>query len=289
MMHKNNSLADTFSTHDVSESCQKHIAVSFDIKVFLHDLIAALRNHDTWLYLAWIDIVLRYRRTVLGPFWMVIVSFVSIVCIAVLGSLLFKVKIGDFFPYVACGMISWAYISMLITESCTVFLSQLGLIKNVRVNVLSFCFRMFTRSTIIFAHSLVVIFLILLYSKIVFWKFFILLPIIAFVFMINAISSAISIGFLSTRYRDVIHIVQTLIGILAFMTPIMWKPEMLGSYSYLAELNPMTHFISIIREPLLGHYPTILSVIVVAACTTCNLLLAGFVYSKFSQRIAFWL
>ncbi len=256
---------------------------------FFKDAISVIKKHDAWLYIAWVDIKLRYKRTALGPFWMVVVSFISIFCIAGLGSLLFSIKLAEYFPYVACGMVTWSLISALITESCMLYINQQWLIKNIKTSLLNFCFRLFVKNLIIFAHALVVVFCVLFCLGIDFKVTLLLLPLTVIIYMVNAVSIAVCLGFFATRFRDVPQVVQALINILAFMTPIMWKPRMLKEYAYLADLNPLTHYVAIFREPLLGVYPSSLTWSCVIVFTLINLFLTILVYGKYKKQLVFWL
>ncbi len=259
------------------------------VNYFYKELLSTLERSELWLLLAWIDIVLRYRRTKLGPFWLVIVSFISIGCIATLGSLLFRTKLGTFFPYVACGMVVWTYMSTIIMESCTVFISQAGIIRHVNVPLISFGFRMFVRNTIIFFHSLVIVALVLLYFQInVGWAIFMLIPGLA-IFAVTSVSLAIIIGFTCTRFRDVMQLINSLIGILVFLTPVMWQPEMLGDKAYLANFNPLTHYVGLLREPLLGKIPETVSLIFTCCFSLFLFVFAGYLFNKYRKQLVHWL
>jgi ABC-2 type transport system permease protein/lipopolysaccharide transport system permease protein len=109
------------------------------------------------------------------------------------------------------------------------------------------------------------------------------------VYFINAVCLCIVLGFLSARYRDGIQIIQSLMNILIFMTPIMWRKEMLGDKQILADVNPFTHFIDIIRAPLLGLELSTLSIIYVLLFTIVNIMSASYLYRKFKNRLVFWL
>lgn len=256
---------------------------------FLSDFLHSMKYHDSWLFMAWIDIRLRYQRTVLGPFWMVLVSFISIVCIALLGSLLFKVRFSNFFPYVASGMVIWSFISMTITESCMVFLNQMGLIKNVNVPLISFCLRMFVRNAIVLAHSLVVIAFILLFFHVPLTPALLLFVPGMLIAGMTALAIGILFGFLCARYRDVLQLVQALIGILAFMTPVMWQPDMLGDKAYLAYFNPLTHYVDLLRMPLLGQVPSLTSYAVTLGISGVLLAAAAWYYQVYRKHLVYWL
>lgn len=256
---------------------------------FFKELYVCFHRHEMWLYLAWLDIKLKYKRTRLGPLWMVLFSFISIICLALLGSLLFKVRFGDFFPYLASGMLIWTYISMIISESCALYMSQTNLIKNTNVPLLNFGLRMFAKNTIVFMHSLVLMIFIILFYKIpITFNLLILFPALL-LFMATALAISIILGFLSTRFRDIQQLVQATLGLLAFMTPIMWKPEMLGNKAFLVNFNPLTHYIAIMRDPLLGQTPTKINFMVSILLTGVLLLLASVLFSKYRKRVVHWL
>jgi ABC-type polysaccharide/polyol phosphate export permease len=100
---------------------------------------------------------------------------------------------------------------------------------------------------------------------------------------------SIILGFFSTRYRDVLYIVQAILNIVILLTPIMWKVEMLGEYAYIASINPFTHFIALFRSPFLGENPSFESVIYLTVFTILSLVLAQALYSRFKNRLVYWL
>ncbi len=254
----------------------------------LKDFIEAFKVKDLWIYMAWYDVVSKYRRTKLGPIWSIIITAVSIVCMAVLGSILFKQPIENFLPYVACGMVVWTYISSIILDSCNVFLNNASLIQNVRLPLFAFILRMFLRNTILFAHSLVILFVVLVFSSNVSLYWLYIIPAIL-VCGVNAITMSIILGFFSTRYRDVLYIVQAILNIVILLTPIMWKVEMLGEYEYLAAINPFTHFIALFRNPFLGQDIEMESIVFVSIFTVISWMFAYLLYSRFKNRLVYWL
>lgn len=62
------------------------------------DWWAGTRNVELWSTLAWYDIVLRYRRSMLGPLWLTISMGAMLIGMGPLYSTLFNVPINKFFP-----------------------------------------------------------------------------------------------------------------------------------------------------------------------------------------------
>ena len=75
--------------------------------------------------------------------------------------------------------------------------------------------------------------------------------------------------------------------ILFFVTPIIWKPELLADH-WLLQLNPFYHLVEIVRSPLLGASPTVLNYGVVLLTTLVNLAISGAIFVRFRSRIAYW-
>lgn len=256
---------------------------------FIKDALSAIVNIDQWLYTALWDIKSRYRRTVLGPMWLVIMTFISIACITVIGGMLFKVRGENFFAYIACSVIVWTFLSTLIIDGISVYLNYTWMLSNLKVNPLVLALRVFMRNFIIFLHGFGIVLLVLI------WKGnFTLLGLLMIVpgiliFAVNSLCLSVTIGFFATRYRDFVQIVQALMNILFFMTPIMWRQEMLGNDQIIAIINPFTHFLDIIRFPLLGEPLHWYSIAYVAVFTVYNLLSAMYLYAHYKHRLVFWL
>lgn len=256
---------------------------------FLQDFIKAIKHKDQWVLLAWYDIKSKYRRTVLGPIWILIVNLITIGCFAMVGAALFGQSLRNFLPHVAIGMFVWYYISGILNESCNIFTGNAYLIKNLNVNYLSLVLRLFIRNTIYFAHSIVLIVIIvaLFVQNIggtIFLTFF-AIP----CFALSSIGLCLIIGISTARYRDIGNLITSSMTIVPFVTPLMWKKEMLGDRTYIADLNPITHFISIIREPLINNNFPIGSYIICCLVSLAIFLTGMIVYNKYMKRTIFWI
>src|SRR4051812_19962281 len=82
------------------------------------------RRTDIWWTLAWYDIVLRYRRSMLGPFWLTLSMGVMIAGMGPLYSSLFNTKLSTFFPHLALGIIFWGFFSAMVSDCCNAFISS---------------------------------------------------------------------------------------------------------------------------------------------------------------------
>jgi len=241
-----------------------------------------------WGRLGWNDILQRYRRSLLGPFWLTASMAIMVVSLGLLYANLFKTEIQDFMPFLCVGMLVWNYISSVIGEAGTLFTGSESYIKQIRLPYSLYVFRFVWSRIIIFAHNFVIYFGILLYFAM--WPgAVILLAIPGFILVtLNVALGSISIGMASARFRDIPQLVGSVIQIAFFMTPVMWKPELLEGRAYIVEFNPFYHLIEVMRAPLLGKPFPVDSYIALGLITIVNLLVATVFFRRFRSRIAYW-
>ena len=86
------------------------------------------------------------------------------------------------------------------------------------------------------------------------------------------------------------QIVSSIIQISMLITPIFWPPDSLvGSRRlFFVETNPLYHMIDLVRGPLLGQVPGVISYVVVLLITVGGWVLTYRVFTRFRKRIAYW-
>jgi ABC-2 type transport system permease protein len=260
------------------------------------DLRQGWRQRSLWGYLGWQDIKQRYRRSVLGPLWISISMGVLATGLGILYAALFSMKIEVFLPYVATGLLIWNFISGCILEGSEVFISNEGLIKFLPAPLSLHVFRLVWRQTLFFLHNLVIwLILILLFPQPISWTLALAVPALALL-MVNGFWIAILTGIVATRFRDIPPIVASVVQLVFYMTPIVWDYNTLArnpnpnvaERAHLAELNPVMHFLEIIREPLLGEPIVWRHWIVAGAITVVGCAAALLVLRNYRSRVAYW-
>lgn len=271
----------TFSYHSLNKNTKLEAA--------LIDISSAVRSYGIWMTLGWNDIRQRYRRSMLGPFWLTLSTLIMIAVVGPLYGRLLGQNLKDYYPYLAIGLMLWGLISSSITEGCNAFIGAEAYIKELPLPMSLYVFRVVWRNLLIFMHNLVALIpLLFLLNAGGSFFFFLWVP-GALMVAINGVFLGITLATICTRFRDIPQIVQNLVQVAMFATPIMWKTSSLGSYAWFANLNPLTHFIDIVRSPMLGVPVSDYSWPTVGAITIVNFLLAIGFLARFRQRIAYWL
>jgi ABC-2 type transport system permease protein len=103
-------------------------------------------------------------------------------------------------------------------------------------------------------------------------------------------------GIVSTRFRDLTPILQSIVQLAFFLTPIVWIYEDLATSdnpavaerARLVELNPLMHFVEIVRRPLLGQEEVWHHWLVVLGITVVGWLTTMYVLRRYRARVPYW-
>jgi ABC-2 type transport system permease protein len=260
------------------------------------DLGDGWRQRQLWGHLGWQDIRQRYRRSVLGPVWITISMAVTAVALGILYSGLFDIELSRFLPHVLVGFIVWAFISGCIAEGSEVFIANEGLIKHLPSPLSVHVYRLVWRQSLFFAHNMLVyLVMLLVYPQPLKWTAVYAIAAFA-VLAVNGVWVALTVGIVTTRFRDILPITQSVVQLMFFLTPIVWvydelvnspNPE-IAERARLAEFNPFLHYVEIIRRPLLGQDQVWRHWVVVLVITVVGWALTMLVLRRYRSRVSYW-
>ncbi|AZA10254.1 MULTISPECIES: galactan export ABC transporter permease subunit Wzm/RfbD [Corynebacterium] len=259
------------------------------------DLTFGFSQHELWLQLGWQDIKQRYRRSVLGPLWITIATGVMALALGLLYSVLFKIPVAEFLPHVTVGLIMWGFIAGCIKEGSEVFIANEGLIKQLPSALSVHVYRLVWKQTLFLAHNMVIwAILMLIFPRPLGWDLALAVPGLALL-IINGVWVSMFFGIVATRYRDFSPLLEALTQLLFYVTPIVWTTETLyaqgGAVSEraaIAKLNPLYHYMEIVRDPLIGKPIEAENWIVVGVCTVVGLFLALLAMKRWRFRVSYW-
>ena len=211
------------------------------------------------VYFAWSDTKARYKRSTLGPLWIVFGTAVGVAALGLLWSEIFNLNKSQFIPSLTVGLVIWQFVSSSITESTSIFVRNASLIRNLPLPTFYYIVQNIFRHLINLGHNtLVILVVLLIYKSDLSIVSLLALPGLL-ILIINLVWISVVFGFAGARYRDLEHIVSAFMPIFFFMTPVIFDPTQLGQRASLFIWNPMTHLIGLVRDPLLGRLPETVS------------------------------
>jgi len=238
------------------------------------------------------DIRLRYRGSILGPFWLTLSTAVMIGSMGILYADLFHMDIHTYLPYLGVSLILWNFLGSLVLDAGSCFTGAEGLIKGTRMPFTVHALRSVVRDTIVFAHNVVVIFLLVVLLHVPVSLYSLLAIPGLLLWLIDGFALAFLFGAFCSRFRDVPQIIGSVMQIAFFITPVMWKTNALGSHpgaELLIRLNPFYYLLEVVRGPLLGEDVTIGMVAKALVVSAVLILVSALAFARTRGRLAYWM
>lgn len=254
------------------------------------DLARGLFHYPLWSYLGWNDIRQRYRRSVLGPFWLTISAGVIVFSVGLLYGTLFNQPLHDYLPWFAVSFVSWIFIFTTLTEASYAIISSENFIRQTNLPITTYVIRVVWRNLIILGHNLVVVLMALAFGQTMpGFASLLFIPgmalLVAFLLGLSVI-----LAIVCTRFRDLPMLVSSALQLLFYVTPILWKQNIIPDrYWWVVEFNPLFHLFELVRAPALGHVPELRHVVVSLAVTVVTYACALLLLARTRHRIAYWL
>ena len=258
--------------------------------LFVKDNVRALRLWHVWAYLAWQDVISKYRRSILGPLWIAGGMVSTSLAISISLGAMSGQPLREFLPFAMTGILVWThFVGILISEAPEIFVGAQGAIKNNAFPFMFYVFRFVTKSLIIFLHNLVVLFIVMLSVQNINVPTWEVLPAVALLTAFILFATPV-VGMASARFRDLRFLLPYTAQILFFITPVFWRPATLSASKInIVNYNPLYYLVDILRAPLLGEP-------VVANAWSISLLSLFVVFvlwaislTIFRRKIAFWI
>ena len=259
------------------------------IAAAIEDFTAGIQRYSYWHNLAWNDVKTRYRRSLLGEFWMTINLAVFIVSVGVVYGALLHMSLSDYLPQLTIGYALWLLFSSLTVDGCQTFIVGSGTLRQQRIPLTAFVLRNVDRAFIAFAHNFVIIVIVLALCRVrQNWNVLLFIPGLCF-WWLNGMWLSLIAGMLSARFRDVPQIVANFVQILFLISPVLWSDNNVpSSLQLFSRFNPITHFLIVVRDPLLGLAVPPVSWAIVAAITTVGWIAAGLTVQSYRTRVPLW-
>jgi ABC-type polysaccharide/polyol phosphate export permease len=227
------------------------------IQAAFRDLIDGVRLAPLWLTLGWEQTAARFRRTVLGPFWLTANLLAMAFAISfIVGGLFGNGDWRKTFALTISGILCWSIVGGYLADASNVFISAGDMMNTMRMPLTFHVLLMMYKNFINFLAQLIALWIVLFFLKLGALpsvSLLIGLPIV----LIDGCLLSMIIAMPATRFRDVQQTIAVSVQILFFLTPVFWAPaQMQGKRSIILTLNPFAHLLELIRQPLLGSTPS---------------------------------
>lgn len=252
------------------------------------DFAELWRYRELFYFLAWRDILVRYKQTAIGIAWAVIQPLLTVVVFTVIFGRLAELPSGDA-PYALLtltGVLPWQFFANAISQSSGSVVGAQNMVQKVYFPRLIIPVSATLSGVIDFAITLAMLFVLMLWFGVEFRAGLLLLPLFALLALLAALSVGILMSAVNVKYRDVKYIVPFIVTMGLYVSPVGYMSDVVpDGWRLLYSLNPMVGVIDGFRWAVLGdgftpYWPGMaLSMLVVFA-----LLAAALVYFRNTER-----
>lgn len=213
---------------------------------------------DLLYFLAWRDVKVRYKQTVLGIAWAVLQPLLTMAVFTLLFSRLAKIP-SDGVPYPVfayCALLPWTLFVRALTEAGNSLVGNQNLITKVYFPRLVVPIAAVLSGLVDFAVSFLLMIVLMAWYGMVPTVAVIALPL----FMVMALATSLGVGLwlsaLNVQYRDIRYAIPFLAQLWLFLTPVAYPASLVPEqWRALFGLNPMAGVIEGFRWALLGTAP----------------------------------
>ena len=255
------------------------------------DIVDGLNLWPVWGALAWHDTRIRYVRTLLGPLWITVSMAVSVFALGFVFSKIFNTDLTTYLPFLTAGLLIWGFISGVLLEAAATFPSAQLIILSVSAPYSMHAYRGVLRQIIIFGHNVLVYLGVVLFVGVsVTPATLLFFPALILVCIVMAWVT-LMVALIGTRFRDLQPIITTILQLFFFITPLIWDRDQLAGRAHpiWVDINPFYHLVEIMRAPMLGKVPSLLTVAVVVAIAIGGWIATYAMFARFRRRIPYWL
>lgn len=242
-----------------------------------------------WHIMALQDILMRYRRSLIGPFWISLSMGAMVFGVAILFSQIYNMEFKELLAWIAVSFLIWGMVATCLTEGSSALVEAEAHLRSVRLSTPLLAARVVWRNIIVFAHNLIVIFIVLLIAGTqVNYTIFFAIPGLVVICLFSHFSIVV-LAPLHLRFRDIGQIVGSVVQIMFFVTPVIWMPGQGRVAGIWLDLNPLYHLLELVRAPLLGTPPTIENWVWGLGCTFVVGLISMVVVAFSRRKVYLWL
>lgn len=213
------------------------------------------RYRELLYFLAWRDILVRYKQTIIGVAWAVIRPLLTMLILTFIFGKLAKMNSGGV-PYpilVFCGMLPWQFFATAFAESGNSLVSNSGMISKVYFPRLVVPASSVITSFVDFLISSVLMTVIMVCYGYIPGPAIAFLPIFILLAFATAFGAGLWISALMVRYRDFRFIVPFIVQFGLYVSPVGFSSGVVpDQWRLLYSLNPMVGVIDGFRWAILG-------------------------------------
>lgn len=254
--------------------------VAFDIRdLWLH--------RDLLYFLAWRDVKVRYKQTVLGVSWAILQPLLTMAVFSLFFGRLGKMP-SDGLPYpifTLAGLLPWQLFQYALTNSSQSVVAEARLITKVYFPRTIIPIASVLAGVIDFCLSFGLMAILMLYYGLVPKWTIVAIPLATVVTLMSALGAGFWLAALNVKYRDVRYTLPFISQFWMFLSPVAYASSIVPEKWYwLYALNPMAGMIDVFRWAILGTAPPLWGAVLLSGVMAFAMFTSGLMYFRAAER-----
>ena len=245
------------------------------------------RYRELLYFLAWRDVKVRYKQTVLGAMWAVLQPVMTMLVFTIFfgrfGGMDQNVQ-GSYAVFVYAGLLPWQFFASLVNQSGQSLVSSANLISKIYFPRLFIPLAPVGSGLVDFTVSFCVMLVLMFSHSVSITPAILLLPLFLFGTAVAAVGMGTLLAALVIAYRDFRYVIGFMVQLWMFASPVAYPLHVVPEkYQLWYALNPMVGMIAGFRFALLGE-PFPVGCFAISAAVSLVLLLVGVLYFRRVER-----
>lgn len=250
---------------------------------------------DLWQYrelfyfLAWRDLLVRYKQTVIGVAWAVLRPLLTMLALTLVFGMIAKLP-SDGVPYpilVFTALLPWQFFSSSFSSAGESLINNSNMISKVYFPRITIPASSIVVSLVDFLISLALLAMLMVWYGFVPSLRILLLPFFMLIAVAASLGGGLWVSALNVKYRDFRHIIPFVVQFGLYISPVGFSSSVVpDSWRFIYSLNPMVGVIDGFRWAILGGESELfLPAFMVSIVMVIIVLVTGYVYFRKTEKI----
>ena len=250
----------------------------------------SIRYRELIWALALKELKIRYKRSVLGFLWALLNPLLLMIITTLVFSTLLKMSVSHYAIFVLSMILPWTFFAQSLSYATESVVGNGELIKKVRVAKIVFPLAAVASNMINLLLSLIPLLLIVLVMGHPLHVTWLYLPVPLLALTIFTIGATFFFAAANVYYRDVAHILQVILQIWFYITPILYDVNLFPAhYRWIFKLNPLGFVMNGFRLSVYwGMLPSAQSILASFVCAFLALFIGLAVFRRYQDQFVYY-
>ncbi len=228
----------------------------------------------------------KYKGSWLGVLWTFLNPLLMLVVYSLVFPYILRIKVPHYTIFMMVALVPWTFFTTAVQVGTGSVVANGNILKKVYFPREIIPISITTSSVINFLITCIIMFVFILFSGVGFSKYILFFPLIVLIEYLLTLGFAFILSAITVFVRDVDHFVSIILMLAFYVTPIIYKPEMLpAKFQWAIKVNPMAQIINAYRDILYYHQmPNLTSLGILIIVSLLFVILGYIIFKKLEKK-----